>query len=996
MLVAVVRGGNEPREIATAVFLGVLAGFLTGWNASLAAVLLLVVILHASTRVFCQTWLIASATSWLLTPVTFHAGYFLVARTRIGDGITLARDTLGLVLFDLDRYTLLGGIVVGLAVAVPITWLAIRAAGHLRQTLSIYGPHAEGNDPANLNGMTRAVCCFLYGTPPQAARVIARPRMSRRARWLATGIIVPAAIGGAAAGGPELVEHRLLARMSRANQADVDAGQMRLSLFDGMLYIQDLRFADPDQLDRDRLQVGYVTAVVRPGPLLRGQVQIERLLLEDIRADAPRNLRARPNELLLQEFTPVSAAAQAALSAQAPQVEITAEDAAGGLPLAQYLQDWHLLGRRFDRLRLLIEQIERMAAVESAVAPVAPQAAGYAPLGYAQMRAMRCPFEHPAPQIAVAALRANMLPAEWGLGEAAALEITNLTTNPPLTGQPTKIEIVAPSLGAEVAIEMNLHRNGKKHLTQARTIDRNLSWLLNTSFVGRTLGVHGGRLQATAEGWLSRDRIDLPLEIELTDLSVHVLPGQSVAGVPAETWNAALASVGRMRTPAVLEGSWRSPHLFVDARQFAASYRQQLIAAGHAQLAQDMQQALALAPANEFPQAQASAEEVVEDVAALDPHEPEAVETEAVETEAVEPTESLPPLIESASTQSEVATASNNAAAAVDSEPEQSDDAPPTTAPAPASTPSAEAPAPAAAPLVEAQSAAPASPDVEQPGAPITPSGSPASTAPHITTGTIPVAQQEDCHSPNGLNAGVGQLRYPVTVANQGAVSGQAPARDDRPLIQDLVARRHEARARLQQQQLDTHHPDANPAPIPGGLENEEWGDPSHDDVQAVQPQRRAPPPVSFEVGYDDQPHAADAVEQVETSEQPAAAPTRSRGRNLAGPKAVEPYGSEDGVPSEVESRQGSAIDRLSSGVKQMFSTSGKSRTNGRFSQQGNGTNQPQVEAGDSGDAESSELPGMQDMPSKPKSKLKSKRKDEERQASRPKQTDEDWYKFWK
>src|SRR5262245_52406847 len=121
-LLGAIRGGVHPREIGLAVFLGVLAGFVCGWNLVLFVVLLGVLVLRTPWKMFGQAWAVAAGLAWVATPVTFQVGHYLLSDTPVGEWLAPHADGPWIALLDLDRYTLLGGLVIGPVLAAPLAW----------------------------------------------------------------------------------------------------------------------------------------------------------------------------------------------------------------------------------------------------------------------------------------------------------------------------------------------------------------------------------------------------------------------------------------------------------------------------------------------------------------------------------------------------------------------------------------------------------------------------------------------------------------------------------------------------------------------------------------------------------------------------------------------------------------------------------------------------------------------------------------------------------
>ncbi len=197
-------------------------------------------------------------------------------------------------LFDLDRYTLLGGGMIGLIIMLPAAWLAAKTT-HLLQTqfLRIQSAvAAKATWEASL--AVRIGCWLIFGdaAKPVPAPAVHPAWIRRRGMLLALCVFAPAGIL-AWCFAPAVATNSMLTALSMANHSEVNAGQARLSLSDGLLEIEELQVSDPDHPERDRLRIGFLTAQLRPGPLLRGRLHVDRLMVEGVQCDLARQTRAR-------------------------------------------------------------------------------------------------------------------------------------------------------------------------------------------------------------------------------------------------------------------------------------------------------------------------------------------------------------------------------------------------------------------------------------------------------------------------------------------------------------------------------------------------------------------------------------------------------------------------------------------------------------------------------------------------------------------------------
>ena len=129
-LAACLQGSRQPRHVALAVVLGLLAGFVTGWNLTLAVVLLAVVLLNVRTLAFLVAWAIGLGGAWMLSGLTYRLGQMLLDSTPLGECVAALGDGPFFALLEWDRYTLVGGA----CLAGALSFVASRLAAWLARS----------------------------------------------------------------------------------------------------------------------------------------------------------------------------------------------------------------------------------------------------------------------------------------------------------------------------------------------------------------------------------------------------------------------------------------------------------------------------------------------------------------------------------------------------------------------------------------------------------------------------------------------------------------------------------------------------------------------------------------------------------------------------------------------------------------------------------------------------------------------------------------------
>lgn len=619
-----VYGGHRLRHIALGVALGLLGGSLTGWNFSFVAVLILAVLVNAHTRLLVASWAAGVVLASLMSGATHFLGVAVLDWAGVGRAVAMLGDGPIVALWGWDQYELVGGAVLAVVLALPAARLATRVALSLAER---GGLARESTTGANAGGarrsrLTRFATRFLFG-------FTSRERECRRGSaggWsrpcgLSMALLVIVAAGLAPATiGPRLVARELLRQLSKANGAEVAAGDVELSLSTGSFSVRDLQVADSHHPHRDRLRVGLLTGQLSPGALLRGRLQIERVALDQVRVDVARHRLAR-SSAPHAPASDIRSSANASLS-----VDTSVE-------IERYVRAWPSVRHDLEWLQRLIAAVESVSKAHLDVA------------GDGSARPRRSDLGQPQPRVAVARLRASDLPAGLQLGRKSSFELTNLTSRPDLAGRPTRLKVVIPRLAAQLSARFHLTGDSHHHSVKFTADDLDLAELLDGRHEAQTVAA-AGRVSLSGEGWMDSHRVELPLRIELTSLDVDVRSHDRLGLIDGDVWSQGLRRLGAVQTDVLLSGPWSLVTLTVEPARVVDQFKHQLRAAGEYhlvdviddQLAQSLTpdrptQVLQAAALESEPPASAGVSELCDDEPAGDPAGGEVAPGERIRSE---------------------------------------------------------------------------------------------------------------------------------------------------------------------------------------------------------------------------------------------------------------------------------------------------------------------------------------------------------------------------
>ncbi|MBX7074685.1 MAG: hypothetical protein K1X71_16195 [Pirellulales bacterium] len=563
---------REPlRAIFLAVLLGLMAGFVHGWNLSLIGLFLLVILFNVRARLFFAIWLFGVALSWMLAPLSYAVGRFALDATPVGATLELLGDTPMPALFGWDRYTVIGGAFVAAVLSLP-AFVAVRGwLQNLNQpqvARDASSPQAMAAAPPEGDGQRGAH--WLLGAPKQSAGVnepVLRP-LGVWAFLIALGIVSLGFWWIA----PQHIAKQILQRLAVVNGAQVDAGHIELDLWGGRLEIQDLALANPAEPSEDRLRLRHVSADLHPAALFSGRLEIECLRADGVEMEAVRErlakVYAQPAAEPLSEPPPIL-----------PPHDVAADDT---LPLADFVQDWANI---HDRAAALVRLIHAVEGFEQLDAPTGDRPAGGGFSGLVRMARARRLLGAPQPTAVIHKLEIRGLPASFQLGDKGVVKLVDLSSDAKVCPKPARIVVEAPASGLKIELTCAKPEAPARHSFELRAEQVDLASVLASASSQQRLQCDQGNATILAKGWIEGDQLEMNLIANVDQLEARVAGHDPLHDLPAETWNEALVAVSSTPIVAKLSGDWSAPRFALDVAALKQQFEQRLRQSGQEQLA---------------------------------------------------------------------------------------------------------------------------------------------------------------------------------------------------------------------------------------------------------------------------------------------------------------------------------------------------------------------------------------------------------------------------
>jgi len=582
-------GGRDPWAVGLAVMLGLIAGFVCGWNLTLAAVVLLALVINVPTRCFLIAWGGSVLASTWIAPVAARIGYVLLDGTALGSAIAALGSHPLVVLLALDDYQRLGGLVLAIVFAVPLAttakrWMVrreLRAAAASDDHESSAAP--EQPPTARLSIAERWFGHLLFGAAPSTSNVwpseenvTGKPRRGSWFRPFGVWAAVPyvtAVLTIVFGLGPIVVQNALLERLNQFNQATVEASNIDISLTDGSFQIQRLAMADANNLHQDRLVVQRVEGRLDPGQLLRGRLHIESANVDGLLFDVPRDVPAQavPGD----HFVPHERPSPVASSISIASGERTADQVA----IESRLAIWPELQAGFDNAQRSLKAFEHLVAWDTSQSP--PRRT-FTLLSHPWQK--RSTLGDVSPIVRIDKMRIEHIAGPIDLGPRGLLEVTNVASRPAAEDPAPKVLVFAPAVRTELELKLDVVNQQPQHFVSVRAYDVNLPGLIDHATIDERIEIARGQLDLIGRGIFDRRGIDLPLQIEARGIGVTLPADRRLGGLRGELWNAGLRRAQRLRGEARLAGTWHRVALVIEPETLVQQLKHHLRAAAEHKL----------------------------------------------------------------------------------------------------------------------------------------------------------------------------------------------------------------------------------------------------------------------------------------------------------------------------------------------------------------------------------------------------------------------------
>jgi uncharacterized protein (TIGR03546 family) len=566
-LSAVFRGNVAPPLIFLSVLMGTWMGMMPGWSGLHTVLAVIVLIVNLNLGLFILSLGVTKALSLAAAPVLYHTGVWVHAHLS---GLLATLSSIPVIgITDFSRFALAGGLVLGPIVgAIAGIAMALIVINFRRMMVKL----DEKSDKFRRyysKWWVRLLDWLIIGKRTKDVRsMFAKAKYVRKVGVALAVVLVGGVLVAAHFLQDTTIKRYATKTLTNVNKAEVNLGDLGISVLGGNAHVNGLQFTDPQQPQQNQLAIEKIEADANIRDLLLGKMVMENVTISEVRFN---QARQTPGAVL-------PAPADASKPFDPCDYGISAE---GFGKLEKYVKD---IKKAKEQLRKLRDWLpDSNEAAGEAKAEKAP--ASY--LEYLQAKAKTLP----SPRVLAKKVLADKVVIPSELFKNSQILLTNVSDAPKAAGLPVTLEMKSYETPAVLRVAMDYSKPGSEPEVSGTFEGFDLSKLQSSLSPDAGIAFQSGKASGTFTGQLTKDKIDLAINVNLKDLQAKGT-GNGVLGLGAEQTSQVMDVLKELSTTIRVVGSPTDPRLVFDTKGLTKEFQQALVKAGKQRLGEEVNKQL--------------------------------------------------------------------------------------------------------------------------------------------------------------------------------------------------------------------------------------------------------------------------------------------------------------------------------------------------------------------------------------------------------------------
>jgi hypothetical protein len=467
---------------------------------------------------------------------------------------------------DFDRYSVAGALVIGPVIGGVAGLLLARSVISFRRMLLKLEDGSEQFKKWYSNRWVRILDRLLVGKRTKEAKVLftAKTKIIRMPGVVVAVLVLVVSISAAALLKNEATRDYVVSKMTQANGAEVNVDRLGISALTGAFSASGVEVTDPEDHRKNQVSVGNVAADISLYDLLLGKLVMEQVEVVDVDFGTD---RAAPGKLVQED------------AEDRPAVFDPCDFALGTgdtSKLETYLKDAKAAKKWLQKVSKWLPEAKDKES-ESDLKEI-PQEY----LGYLQARAAT-----PAsPRILAEKVLLDKVQIPSQLFGSSKISLENISDSVQAAGLPVKAAVKSYDTPVVLAITFDYAaENGPVVSGNFDGVD--LGQMQSDISSNAGLAFTKGTASGQFDGLITRDAVDLTVDLTIRDMQATA-QGDGILGLGSKNTAEALEALENLHTKIRIVGPVSEPRLVFDTKGLQEEFKNALIKAGKAKLAEEI------------------------------------------------------------------------------------------------------------------------------------------------------------------------------------------------------------------------------------------------------------------------------------------------------------------------------------------------------------------------------------------------------------------------
>ena len=565
---AILRGGVAPQLIFISVMMGFWFGLMPGWSGLHTLLLILVLILNVHIGLFLVFGGLGKALCFAGAPVLYHIG---VAIQNNLPALPRALSSIPIIgLTDFSNYSVVGAVVAGPVVGAIAGLLLARSVIGFRRMLLKLEEGSEKFRKWYSHTWVRILDRILIGKRTKDAKSLftAKTKYIRKAGLVLVVLLVAMVVFASSYVKDSKVRNYAARTLTKANGAEVNFQDLKLSLLKGAVSAAGIEVTDPQNPNSNQFSVEKVEANASLSDLLLGKLVMQNLQISNVKFDQPRSTPGKVIEKPEKKppvFDPCD-------------FKVTIEDIA---KIETYVKDAKALKEKLQKLRKwLPKPKDKTGEIPAEQKPVKY-------LDYLKAKTLT----PPSPRILAENTLLEGVPISWGVFGNSTIKLTNISDAPHAAKLPVAIELKSNDTKALVkaVVDFNSPDNipTVSGTFEGFDLGKAQSGLSDNAGLVFQEGVFSGAFR----GKITAQSIDLTIDADLVGLKA-ASGDKGILGMDAKTTGEIFGVLNELKTTLRIVGPVTEPRVVFDTKGLTEQFKQALVKAGKQKLTQEIDKQL--------------------------------------------------------------------------------------------------------------------------------------------------------------------------------------------------------------------------------------------------------------------------------------------------------------------------------------------------------------------------------------------------------------------